>query len=444
MNRISRIVAGVAALGITCSAVPALAQYANEYSPPKVIKQGTTSHNIAGSGTVQVKVQVNPNGTHKVIGVLKSTNSGDNAAALDIAQSSTYSPAHRGTTPVVAFYDYNLRFNGKAVVESSEEQAIASESGGTDASAIDALIHAGKYQDAITKANTALLSSPGNPAVLQLLGVAQFYNSDFEDAAKSFSRVSEIKKPFQAIAAQAYSTAAVRISNTDPAMSLQYANSALALAPSDSTPKFALGVAQLANKQYPQAVATLKAVHDRLTDPKQKASVDQELLQAYLATNDQAGAATTIAEMKSLDPAGAATAAHAIAQHELELGSDAVQAKQYADALKDFDQAADAGGTEADTVTANTYAALAIMKMDKPDYEKAKDYALKAVAASPSDPTANFYTGIAYANIYVSSHKSDDRTQALNYLNKADQLAKAAGNIGLSLQIENQIKNVPQ
>ncbi len=34
---------------------------------------------------------------------------GDNAAAMDIAQNSTYRPAHRGTTPITAFYDFTLQ-----------------------------------------------------------------------------------------------------------------------------------------------------------------------------------------------------------------------------------------------------------------------------------------------------------------------------------------------
>jgi len=442
MKRILRIAAGACALGVVAAAVPVLAQSGN-FSLAKVTKQGPPSHNIAGSGTVEVQVEVNADGSHKAIKVLNSTNPGDNAAAMDIAQSSSYSPAHRGSTPVTSFYTFHLRFNGKAVVQSEEEQAISSQSGGVDTSSIDALVRAGKYKDAIAKANASLLSSPGNPAVLQLLGVAQYYDNDFVDAATTFSRVSEIKKPFQPIAAQAFATGAVRVSQSNPTQSLEFAQKAVALAP-DPTERFALGVAQLSNKQYADAVTTLKGVHDQLTgnDPKAKLNIDQELLQAYLATNDSADADTIAAEMKALDPSGSGPA-RAIAQHYLQAGSDAMQANDYATALKDFDQAASAGSAP-EAVTANTFAAFAIMKTDKPDYGKAKDYAAKAVAAAPQDAQANYALGIAYAGIYNSSKKSDDKTQALNYLKKSDELAKAAGNEGLALQIENQIKNIPQ
>jgi tetratricopeptide (TPR) repeat protein len=436
MNRINRIVAGISALTIAVAAVPAFAQ-SEDYSIAKVIKQGTTTHAIAGSGTVLVQVQVNADGTHKVVKILKSDNPSDNAAAMDIAATSTYRPARRGSTPITTFYDFSLRFNGKSAQTPDESGG----AGGGDATAIDALVRAGKYKDAIAKANAALLSSPGNPAVLQLLGVAQYYDSDYVDSATTFNRVDDIKKPFQQIAAQAFATGAVRVSATDPSQSLDFAHKAMALS-ADNTSKFALGVAQLANKQYPDALASLKGVHDQVTDKAARLNIDQELLQAYLATNDSAGAQATADEIKSLDPSGTG-AQRAIAQHYLSAGNDAMKAADYAGALKDFDQAASAGSAP-DAVTANTFAAFAIMSMPKPDYEKAKEDALKAVAASPDDAQANFAAGVAFANIYVSSKKNDDKAQALTYLKKSDQLAKAAGNEGLALQIESQIKNIPQ
>jgi TonB family protein len=437
MNRISRIVAGFSALTIAVAAAPAFAQ-SQDYSIAKVIKQGTTTQPIAGSGTVLVQVQVNADGTHKVVKILKSDNTGDNAAAMEIAQTSTYRPARRGSTPITTFYDFSLRFNGKSA-QTPEENAISS--GGGDTAAIDALVRSGKYKDAIAKANAALLASPGNPAVLQLLGVAQYYDNDYVEAATTFNRVDDIKKPFQPIAAQAFATGAVRVSSTDPTQSLDFAHKAMALS-GDNTSKFALGVAELANKQYPDALATLKSVHDQVTDKAARLNIDTELLQGYLATNDSADAQATANEMKTLDPSGTG-AQRAIAQHYLAAGNDAMKAADYAGALKDFDQAASAGSAP-EAVTANTFAAFAIMSGKKPDYDKAKDYALKAVSASPDDVQANFAAGVAYANIYVTSKKTDDKTQALTYLKKSDQLAKAAGNEGLALQIESQIKNVPQ
>jgi TonB family protein len=444
MNRINRIVAGVALLALAATAQPALAQ-SKDFTLAKVGKAGTTSQPIAGTGQVQVHVLVDASGKAESATVLKSTNSGDNAAALEIAKTTTYVPAHNGGGAVKSYYDYWLRFNGKSL-QTEEETAISGGSGGGNTAAIDALVRAGKYKDAIAKANAALLSAPGDPGVLQLLGVAQYYDNDYTDAAATFSRVQDIKKPFQPIAAQAFATGAVRISQSNPSQSLDYANKAVSLSNGDPTSKFALGVAQLANKQYAEAAATLKGVRDAMNadpkaDTKTKLNVDQELRQAQLANNDSAGANATSADMKTLDPSGSG-ASRAMSQHYLQLGSDAMTAGDFPTAAKNFDLAAGSSSGQ-DAVTANTFAAFAVMRESKPDYSKAKDYAQKAVTGAPDDAQANFALGLAYFGTYTTSNKSDDKTQALTYLNKADQLAKAAGNEGLALQIEAQIKNVP-
>jgi TonB family protein len=437
MNRMTRTLAALFAAGIALSALPAMAQYQNEYYPAKVAQEGKASHDIAGSGEVTVQVQVNADGSHKVIKVLKSTNAADNAAAMDIAQSSTYTPAKRGTTPITSFYDFVLKFNGKSVAANPDADL---ESGNT--AAIYDLVHAGKYKDAIAKANDALASTPGDPAVLQLLGVAQFYDNDFADAATSFAKAGTIRKSFEPIAAQAYAIGAVKTSQTDPSQSLDFAHRAVELA-NNANSKFALGVALIGNKQYSDALVPLKSVHDGTADAKIKMNVDQQLLIAYLATGDTASADATAAEMKSIDPSGGTLAAHAIATHYLQAANDALNAKNYDVALKNYDLA-DNAGSAADAVTAENGAALTLLTMPKPDYAKAKDYAVKAVTAAPDNAQANFFAGVAYGSIYASSHSKGDRQQALDYLNKADSLAKAAGNTAFATQIESQIKNVPQ
>jgi tetratricopeptide (TPR) repeat protein len=146
--------------------------------------------------------------------------------------------------------------------------------------------------------------------------------------------------------------------------------------------------------------------------------------------------------MKQLDPSGA-SGAIAVGNHYLELGNDAMKAKNFPEALKDYDQAAASGDPKVG-VTANTSAAFALMQMDKPDYAKAHDYAMKAYNAAPTDATAAYAAGVSQVGIYANSKKASDKQQALDLLNKADQLAKAANNTGLALQIENQIKTIPQ
>ena len=443
----TRIVALGCTMAMAATTVPALAQYQNEYSIAKVTHIGTSSKPLAGPGTVKVQVQVNADGSHKAIKVISTTNPGDNAAAMEIAQNSKYRPAHRGTTPVTTFYDFQLKFNGKTVSHAETGASAGGAAGalqGAPSSVtgpIDAAIRAKQYDTAISKANAALVTSPGNPAVLQLLGIAQYYNKDYTSAAATFSKVDTIGKQFQPLAADAFASASVQQSQSNATQSLDYAQKAVAL-DNSSNSQFALGVAQLANKQYSQAITTLKAVHDKAPDAKTKVAIDRELLSAYLGNNDAAGANAVSAEMKQLDPTGS-SGSTAVGAHYIELGNAAMSAKNYTDAVKDYDQAAATGDPKV-TVTANTGAAFAILSMEKPDYQKAHDYAAKAVAAAPNDAQANYAAGVSMVGIYANSKKPADKQQALDFLNKADQLAKAANQTALALQIENQIKNIPQ
>ncbi|MDQ2864640.1 MAG: energy transducer TonB [Candidatus Eremiobacteraeota bacterium] len=436
MKRFTRIAAGVSALAVAMASSPAYAQYANEYMPPKLSHRGTTTHAIAGNGTVIVQVQVNADGSHHVTKILKSSNSADNAAAMDIAAQSSYKPGTRGGKAVTAFYDFTLKFNGSSV------SADTGESTSGAAGQIDSLIRAKKYSDAIEKAQSALENNPNDSSVNQLLGLAQYYANDETAAAATFSKVSNVSKQFVPVAAQAYAAAAVKAAPSNPAQALQYAQKAVSLDNSNNS-HFALGVAQNASKQYPDAVATLKALHDRVSDPKIKAAIDAQLLQSYYATNDSADATTTSAELKRLDPNAASSGARMEGNHLLQAGSEAMDKKNYDAALSDFDQAASSNDSQV-AVTGNTLAAFAIFRMDKPDYKKGKSYADKALAAAPSDPQANFAEGVAYAGLYASSRSDDDKKQAVSYLNKADGLAKAAGNTQLAQNIEATLKQVSQ
>ena len=69
----------------------------------------------------------------------KSTNHGDDAAALEIAKGSTYKPGIRDAKPIDAFYTMALKFNGSSVVNdtgTTSNQVVAA----------NALIRANKYR----------------------------------------------------------------------------------------------------------------------------------------------------------------------------------------------------------------------------------------------------------------------------------------------------------
>jgi tetratricopeptide (TPR) repeat protein len=441
----ARLGAAVAAFGFVFAALPAAAQYANEFTPAKMIKQGTTSQPIVGSGQVKVQVQVNADGSHKVIKVDSSTNSGDNNAALEIAQTSSYRPAHRGTTPVPSFYTFVFKFSGKSLVAQEDDSGGASGGGGGGSAAsaqIEAAIRGGHYAQAKSEAQSALISNPGDDYVRQLLGVADFYGNDYAGAAQAFDKTSQVSKQFTQLAAASFANAAVQAATSDPAQSLAYAQKAVSLDPSANS-KFALGVAQVANKNYPDAITTLKGVHaSAFNDPKStkaaKIGIDSQLLNAYVSSGDDQDAQATAAEMKQLDPNSNA-AAQALALHYLQTARDEQKAKNYPAALKAYDSAIAQGDPQV-SVTANAEAAFTIALMDKPDYAKMRVYADKAVALGPNDPVANFAQGIALTGLAASGGDAKLKAQAQDSLTKADTLAKAAGNESLALQIESFMK----
>ncbi|MBV8489122.1 MAG: energy transducer TonB [Candidatus Eremiobacteraeota bacterium] len=429
MKRFSVIVASATAAVFAIGTLPATAQYANEYVPAKLLKQGTTTKGVAGSGTVVVQVQVNADGTHKAIKVIKTTNAGDNDAAMDIAQNSTYKPAHRGTKPIVAFYDFTLKFNGKFAQQSGPSFTPAQQK-------IADLIQQKQYAQAQTAAQTALAAAPDDDTTRQLLGIAAFDAGDPVAAAQAFDRVDNVASDYQQVAAAAFAAAAVSISQTQPTQSLAYAQKAYAITP-DTNTRFALGVAQLSNKQYADAVNNLKAAHDAAMKdssmtPKVKVNIDSMLLTAYLDQKDTANATAIASEIKQIDPSSTA-AQRALATSQFNDGKDAAAAKQYDAALKDFDAAAAQGDPQV-AVTAYVQAAFTIANMDKPDYKRMLSYADKALALSPDDAGANFAEGFGL----IATNGDKDKAKAA--LLKADAQAKKDGNTALASNIENFMK----
>jgi tetratricopeptide (TPR) repeat protein len=445
MKQSFRTIAIAAVALLALAQVPARAQYANEFVPAKLLKEGTTSTTIAGSGKVVVQVQVNADGSHKVTKIISSTNSGDNPAAIEIANSSTYRPAHRGSAPITAFYDFTLRFNGRTVVKSSSGGSSMSLSGASltpAAGQVAALIRAGQYAQAKSKAESALLSSPGDDSLREMLGVALYDSGDFTAAAAAFDKVGTIGAQFRSAAAQSFAAAAVKGASDNAEQALAYANKAMALVP-DTNSHFAMGVAQLANNDSAAALTSLKAAHDAaMSDSKiplaSKVNIDAELLQAYLANNDEQDAQTIAAQIKQLDPASTA-GSRAMGASLLKSGQAAAVAKDTVTALRDYDQAA-ALGDPSIAVTANVLAAFAVAQSAKPDYKRMQSYADKAIALQPDNPQANYAEGIALTAQWSSSHDDGTKKRAADALGNADRLAKAQGNEALSLQVETFMK----
>ena len=446
MIRISRVAMAVVSLAIAGAfALPAQAQY-NDYIPPKLVHQGRTSQAIAGSGTVIVQVQVNQNGTHKAMRVIKSTNPGNNAAAMEIANTSTYRVATRNGKPTTAFYDFTLRFRGNRVAQSTSGSP--SGGGGGDNGAIGRMIRTGNYSAARMAATAALANNPGDSTALQQLGTANFFLKDYPAAAAAFSKVNTITPMYAQVAAQAFALGSVQ-SQGNPTAAVDYAKRAVALS-SNANSYYALGVAELNAKQAQQAAVDLKKAHDlAFADSKTpmsvKSNIDGYLITAYTSSGDTANAQAIASELKSIDP-NSTTSSRIMGNQYLQQASQAAQAGKHDEALAGFEKAAQVGDKDVQ-VTAYTGAAFqesAVQQSSKnPDYTKMKGYADKALAIKPDDPQANFAEGIALAGQWATGGGRDAslKSKAMDALNKAKSLAQAANNTGLVLQIDNFVKS---
>jgi tetratricopeptide (TPR) repeat protein len=203
-----------------------------------------------------------------------------------------------------------------------------------------------------------------------------------------------------------------------------------------------LGFTELSAKNYADSVTDLqKARNDAMSatpkaDAKTIASIDLNLEQALIGAGKFDDAKKLAPEITQLDPSRTTASQNVLAQYYSDAGTAKVNAKSYADAATLYEQAA----ADVPSFASQFYTSASFMYLQlvpKPDNAKAKADADKAIAADPSNAKANYAAGIALAN----DGKSND---ALTYLKKADDLAKAASppNAAFVTQVETAIAQV--
>jgi TonB family protein len=183
--------AAIAATALAAAPLVAAAQTSTFYSPPKVIKFGKNTTPVAGSGTVRLKVFVHKNGSVGSVEVLKSTNRGDDRAAVEIAKSSTYKPGARDAKPQDAFYTIDLKFTG-----SSLANAPAARANETGAAAGGARQYADQAADALKAKNTAQaialaqksLAAQPNANAYYIEGVAYLDDREYDKATTALEQ----------------------------------------------------------------------------------------------------------------------------------------------------------------------------------------------------------------------------------------------------------------
>jgi tetratricopeptide (TPR) repeat protein len=397
---------GAAALAVLPQTVSA--QTTEFYSPPKLLKQGTTSAPVVGVGAVTVKVFVHRDGSVGAVQVAKSTNHGDDAAAIEIAKNSTYKPGAKDGKPGDYYYTLALKFGANAV------QASNTTGGGSEMSQANALIRAAKYDEAKKQLQAYLVAHPGEKDAEALLGVADAYLNDSSGAAAAFDAAGTIPDRFKVVAAKAYSDAAVdalKAKNNDQAVALS--DKALALQQNVNT-LYIQGTAYANAQKYPQAIAALeKAKAQASTGKSDTASlnaIDASLATAYVFGGQTDKGVALAKALKQRDPSNTRVD-DTLAAYYNQQATAAMQAGKPDQAVTMLEQAAQTVPSRAAILYVQAANVLSAGKT--PDWKRVKAEADKALAIDPNEPRANFVAGVAVAN------SAGDKAVAIALLQKA-------------------------
>jgi Tfp pilus assembly protein PilF len=421
----------IAAFAAGALPVVAPAQTAVFYVPPKLASRGTSTTAITGRGTVTVKVFVHASGKADVpSAVTKSTNHGDDAAALEIARTSTYKPGSKDGKLTDAFYTFVLNFTGTGAVGD-----VSTETNSALNKAV-ALERAGNYAGAKAQINTYLQSKPDDKDANLLLGVAQAFTDNYAAAAAAFDKAGTIPAKYKTLAGKTYSNAAVAaLKANDDDVAIAYATKAIDLLPSGE-PYNIRGNAEYAQKKYDAAVADLEKARDlaiaEKADNHQLAIIETNLTAAYMGAGESDKGLATAKEVSRLDPSVTQTG-DLIAQYYNDKATALVKSGDRKGAAEALD--AGAGAVPKYAVQLYGNAATILASDTKPDWKAVKAEADKALAIDSNDARSNYVAGVALAN-------DKDTKDALTYLNKAQASAKTGNDADLSKQIDAALKQL--
>ncbi|MBV8424825.1 MAG: TonB family protein, partial [Candidatus Eremiobacteraeota bacterium] len=408
-----------------------LADTTQYYNPPKLIKQGTNTTPVAGSGTVVIQVLVNADGSFKVQKVVSSTNHDDDAAAMEIAQSAKYAPATKDRKKVTAFYTYRLKFvtgGGASTSGSSSSNSLAG---------YTADVRAGRYTTARAGLTTYLQSHPDDAQADTLLGVSEYFLNNYSDAASAFNKAGTVSPQYVTVAANAYAKAtqsAIAAKNGSAAVA--YATKAKQLEPGAAMWNL-LGNAQVVADDNGSAVQSFEqartlAASDPKMDAKERGTITANLITAYVNADQVDKASALLPELKQQDPNNTVALSHVV-DYYARKAQAAQKAGNFPAAVGLYDRGASLGGPFA--VTMYTNEAMAYMSAQRPDFGAAKIAADKALAVNPDDARANLAEGMAL----VQTNKPKE---ALPYLQKAQTAAKASGDAEVAARAQQILSQV--
>ncbi len=369
----------------------ASAQLTGTYTPPKVLTRGTSTAPAAGAGEITVKVLLKSNGTASSASIVKSSNPGDNAAALEIARTSKYAPGKHGGKPdPQTFYTYVLLFSGAAKSVDAIDTAARSEA----LKRAEADLRAGKYDTAKSVLGQYLSASPNDVRANLLLGVADYYSNDLPAAAMAFDKSGTIPDTFRSLAIQAYyKYASAQLDAKNYPDAEAYAGKEIALAGAADGYNLR-GTAELESHQYDAAIADLEKAHSLAgsTSAHSQAVVLANLGTAYAASGQIDKAVAISKQVETLDPS-VTNVEDAIVQLIVQKANAAQAQGDYAGASQLYDSAAPAVGKHGVIFYAS--AAMDLLRVAKPDWKAVKTEADKALALDANDVVANYVAGYA-------------------------------------------------
>jgi hypothetical protein len=417
----------LACAALVLSPLASGAQTAPADGPPSLLKRGTNATALAGKGDVTVQVYVKKDGSFDVTKVLKSTNPGDNAAALEIAKSSTYKPAIRNGRAADEFYDYALSFGG-------DTSAIGS---GPLPTALNA-IHEGKYDLAKSTLLDYLQTHGDDAQAYVLLGVTNGFAGDYAGSAAAFAKAGAVPDEYKAVAIGSFTkNSSAQLDAKNFPAAIDSATRAIALDNRNVQPYYNRGLAEFNVRNDAAAIADLQTALTTATtlksDDATLALIALNLAVVQFDANMFDEAILTAKALARYDRTRVGQLDRAAATAYNNSAVALANAGKTADAVSRLEAGAAAFPNVAGALTAE---AAYIMATDKKaDWVKVRAEADKALGIEPTNGKAAYIAGVAASHL-------EDAKAALDYMNKAKASPAYGTDAALTKQIDSALKSL--
>jgi len=326
-NSLKTVLAAAACAATLISLAPAARGDVTYYTPPKfkhkVLPIYPDSARAAHeTGTVVLQVLVDAHGTPKMFKIAKSSGHKDlDDAVMAAAKASTYSPALRGSTPTLGFYDVTYKFNLTGVAEDEGNQADLAKK--LAANPKDVSTRLTLSTDYINQKNWAQAEQtltegtqlvPNNAKLWAYLGLAYYQDAEatkdtskYKPSVDAYDQALKLDPKVETsnVAALAYFNYGFHLQQSlDNAGALTYAQKAVNLSPKSSQFYILLGESQTATGDFANAVATLKKAES--LDDKKASMVTARIVadegNAELAQNDKVNGMADINRAEQINP----------------------------------------------------------------------------------------------------------------------------------------------